>query len=546
MDNPESNRARIFPATRRVLGAPVWTCLEKVMARQGLDYENLPELISEIAPAAPAWAQELAMVELARELVRLAAQEGAADVEAMAVNPALQLLPVCWRGLPGVVRGANEAPRRENAHILVWSPPGVHDCEGGAAVRVAEASGEDLLALKIVAEDMPLEAVAREAQVTTAVLRQVLRRTADRGLLLAPPSLLVRDASSHPRPQPVSPDSRSSRVPADVFASEYFTLQWHITQRCDLHCKHCYDRSEREDVDLGRGLGLLDELARFCEERRVQGQATFTGGNPILHPHFLELYAAAAERGLSVALLANPCGENMLDAMLDIAAPSYFQVSLEGLEEHNDAIRGPGHFRRTMAFLDLLAERGVPSQVMLTLTRGNQGQVIPLARALEGRVGTFTFNRLAPVGEGAALACANTAGFSDFLREYLAAAEGMDHIGLKDNLFNALPDMGQVLHGGCTGHGCGAAFNFFAVLSDGAAHACRKMASPIGNVYEQGLAGVYDGDPAAAYRRGSTACAGCDIRAVCGGCMAVVKGLGQDPFTERDPYCFYGAAPSMK
>ena len=29
--------------------------------------------------------------------------------------------------------------------------------------------------------------------------------------------------------------------------------------------------------------------------------------------------------------------------------------------------------------------------------------------------------------------------------------------------------------GGCTGFGCGAAFNFMAVLPDGEVHACRKV-----------------------------------------------------------------------
>ena len=35
----------------------------------------------------------------------------------------------------------------------------------------------------------------------------------------------------------------------------------------------------------------------------------------------------------------------------------------------------------------------------------------------------------------------------------------------------------------------------------------------------------------------SLACLDCAITAVCGGCPAVVSGLGLDISTDRDPYC---------
>jgi len=40
------------------------------------------------------------------------------------------------------------------------------------------------------------------------------------------------------------------------------------------------------------------------------------------------------------------------------------------------------------------------------------------------------------------------------------------------------------------------------------------------------------------YRGGSSACRDCEIRPVCGSCLAVMYGFGQDIFNELDPYCF--------
>ena len=176
-------------------------------------------------------------------------------------------------------------------------------------------------------------------------------------------------------------------------------------------------------------------------------------------------------------------------------------MSLEGLPEHNDWVRGAGHFERTTSFLRDLKELGVSSMVMLTLTEQNIDQVLPLAALLRGLVDDFHFNRLAMVGEGANLRLPSRERYARFLAEYLEAAERDPALGIKDNLINILRrERGAPPFGGCTGFGCGAAFNFIALLPDGEAHACRKFPSPIGNAVRDGIAAVYDSAAARAYR----------------------------------------------
>ncbi|MFU8857958.1 MAG: thio(seleno)oxazole modification radical SAM maturase SbtM [Deferrisomatales bacterium] len=309
-------------------------------------------------------------------------------------------------------------------------------------------------------------------------------------------------------------------------------------------CRHCYDRSDRPDLGLDRGLGLREELYDFCRERHVTGQVTFSGGNPLLRPDFRELYRGAWERGFVAGILGNPAPRERIEELAAVEPPDFFQVSLEGLQEHNDRIRGPGHFRRTLEFLDVLRESGVYSMVMLTLTRENLGQVLPLGELLRGRADVFHWNRLSPVGEGARLALPEPAAFAAFLEAYLEAAETNPVLGLKDGLFQPLlRARGREPFGGCTGHGCGAAFNFLSLLADGAVHACRKFPSPVGDVRADSLAGIYDGPEAARYRSGSAACRGCDLQEVCGGCLSSASGAGLDPFRERDPFCAYPDAP---
>jgi selenobiotic family peptide radical SAM maturase len=253
----------------------------------------------------------------------------------------------------------------------------------------------------------------------------------------------------------------------------------------------------------------------------------------------MELYRAASDLGFTLAILGNPASRTIIERIVTIEPPAFYQVSLEGLQRHNDEIRGPGHYDRVMTFLDVLRDLGIYSMVMLTLTKDNIDQVLSLAEELSCKADLFTFNRLSMVGEGARLQLPSKERYAAFLEEYVEASKSNRVIALKDNLINVVLQRKDMdLFGGCAGYGCGAAFNFISVLPDGEAHACRKFPSPIGNVLEEGIEEVYDSAAAKKYRSGCTACSRCSIRPVCGGCLAVSHSFGLDIFEERDPFCF--------
>ncbi|OGW60998.1 MAG: selenobiotic family peptide radical SAM maturase [Nitrospirae bacterium RBG_16_64_22] len=318
-----------------------------------------------------------------------------------------------------------------------------------------------------------------------------------------------------------------------------FTLQWHLTNACELHCAHCYDRSKRTVLDLDEASRVLDDFTGFCDRRRVSGQVCLTGGNPFLYPGFMDLYRVVALAGHAISILGNPVSREQIAGIASIRRPIYYQVSLEGLPEHNDRIRGAGNFKRVLGFLGVLRAFRIRAHVMLTLTRDNPDQVIPLGERLRGLADRFTFNRLSQVGEGALLDLPERDEYIRFMKEYIAAARSNPVLGFKDNLFNIFRHhYGRPLLRGCTGFGCGAAFNFVALLPDGEVHACRKFPSPIGSVRESNLPEIYDSAEAKRYRRGCGECRGCPVRNVCGGCLAVSHGRGLDVFRRRDPQCF--------
>lgn len=519
----------IYPTCRANVGSNVWYRLIDLSAQDPTP-EAFPHLITLQRDELdlPEYLAELARLEWAIHQVKTEGPKIPSTVEQLILNPTVQLLQLSWKNLPAMLNGKDtpslKTPEQGEELVVVWQHPGTRQA------NAASATDEDLLVLKIIVEGIDPETVAATGELPIGVVDAAIRRAASRGVLLAPRSRIRRDSTDFP-----TADQADERF----LSSPFFTLQWHITQACDLHCKHCYDRSNRSPLKLDQGLRILDDLRNFCKDRHVRGQISFTGGNPLLYPHFSELYQAAAERGLVVAILGNPAPRKQMEDLLAIQRPVFFQVSLEGLEDHNDHIRGAGHFGRVMEFLTLLQNLDISSKVMLTLTKGNMNQVLPLGDMLRHMTDDFTFNRLSMVGEGANLRLPSRDEFETFLETYVEASKSNPIMGWKDNCLNILCRQKDLEpFGGCTGYGCGAAFNFMAVLSDGKVHACRKFPSPIGNIYKKSIAEIYDSKIAQQYRRGPRACRSCPIHLICRGCLAVAFSHGLDVFEQRDPYCF--------
>jgi len=463
--------------------------------------------------------KELQKLERLEKKVFLSKPHWPKRLDDFQINPTLEIFQSNWK-----FSQSRTNPKKQKEWLLVWKN------QESSVVRVKPASKQEILALKMVAENISAEQAAREGNISVSSLEINLKKASKKGIILKPASRLKRDTRIFKNAKSIDPK---------FITSDTFTLQWHITNACDLHCKHCYDRTRRSPLTLEQGYKVLDQLELFSRANRVRGHVCFTGGNPFLSPHFLKLYKKAEQKGFSASILGNPVSLEQLKKVITIQKPGYYQVSLEGLPKHNDYIRGKDHFQRTIKFLKVLRDLKVSSAVMLTLTKDNMDQILPLAEKLRGHVDYFTFNRLSQTGEGEKLGLPEKKDYQKFLEEYIKASARNRIMGFKDNLINiVLERENDKLFSGCTGFGCGAAFNFVAVLADGEVHACRKFPSLIGNILKQSLQEIYSSKDAKSYRRGSKECDGCSLRHVCGGCLAVTDGCKKNIFKEKDSYCF--------
>lgn len=521
------SRSHTFSACREVMGESLWTAAGNAFNFPQLDRfpDFLQEFVREHAPHID-YLPDLARLELTIARVQKCTAPSREDKD-IAIHPCLELLEVGWKNLCTLIPGSQGrkclVPRPGREKILVW--PGKN---GQALYR--PAANNDLLALKLVVEDISVAEAASQTGYRPSSIWPIINQAVKDGILIRGQSLIRRNFAKFDSHPPWA---------EKYLAADVFTLQWHVTQACDLQCRHCYGREGRTHLDLDKAMNVLDTFEHFCRQKNVHGQISFTGGNPMLYPHLATIHQEAADRGFTVGILGNPTSEDQLRDLQRKGPVSFYQLSLEGLPEHNDYIRGRGHFQSVLDFLQVLKKLDIFSMVMLTLTKANTRQVLDLAGMLQDRADLFTFNRLSTVGGGAFLAPADREEFKELLFTYQERAGDLSGIGFKDNFFNLVRYKQHVpLFGGCTGYGCGAAFNFVALLSDGEVHACRKFPSPLGNIFAHNLKEIYDSELAQRYRSGPKECRECPIRPVCRGCLAVIHSSGLNVFQDRDPYCF--------
>jgi AdoMet-dependent heme synthase len=134
---------------------------------------------------------------------------------------------------------------------------------------------------------------------------------------------------------------------------------------CNIACLHCFitcgPKETRAPVmDTERVLRLLDE----AEALGVR-EYYFTGGEPMMHPEFFALCAAALHNGaltvLTNAMLIDDAAARRARALHDEARYSFeLRVSLDGMTaDENDAVRGKGTFAVTCDGVRRLAAVGL-------------------------------------------------------------------------------------------------------------------------------------------------------------------------------------------
>jgi radical SAM protein with 4Fe4S-binding SPASM domain len=283
------------------------------------------------------------------------------------------------------------------------------------------------------------------------------------------------------------PERRFLVRPSPVPSLRYLELQ--ITDRCNLRCRHCY-LGERERRDLG--FGQIEKVLTGFEE--VQGlRLLLSGGEPLLHPRFWDVNEKLPGYAFRSVLLSN--GTLLSRETVARLRVHEVQVSLDGMREGHDALRGEGTFDKAAQAIDHLREAGIRVSVATMIHRRNLGEFDRLASFLGSRE-IDEWNVDVPCVEG------NLRAHPEF---HVTPAEAAPLLGY---------GFGGGFHGSDGAGTCGR--HLMAVLPDGTAAKCGLFSGdPVGSIGE-GLRACWERVPRIAPER--LACR-CDVIEDCrGGC----------------------------
>jgi radical SAM protein with 4Fe4S-binding SPASM domain len=364
----------------------------------------------------------------------------------------------------------------------------------------------------------------------------------------------------------VVPNAKSLRLslpraipirPYQAMKNFEFFIQWGLTERCNLRCRHCYQGGEQVPEmtpdEFKRQIDGATKMFQAWESEhgiKVSPSIHFTGGEPLLYEGFFDVVAYSRGKGYSVALMTNGALITKDDAkrVYDLGI-SDTQISLEGPLKLHDSIRGHGSYKAMVKGVERLIEAGNRVSGMATLSRLNFDAIeetveIGKATGLYG----IGFSRLVPHGNGKALV-------DKLLTPQELRVAYQKIFSLNSSSFEvtsgdplATMFLGVKPPKGCklSLSGCSAAFSGVTITSDGKVMACRRIGLVAGNLKKKSLREIWDSSCLLwrlRERKSYTGkCGRCSLWPSCRGCRAVAYayslGQGKPDLFADDPQCW--------
>jgi radical SAM protein with 4Fe4S-binding SPASM domain len=165
--------------------------------------------------------------------------------------------------------------------------------------------------------------------------------------------------------------------PSPVPSLRYLELQ--VTDRCNLRCRHCYLGDGRhEDLPIKKIQRIFEEFEEMHGLRLL-----LSGGEPLLHSQFWAMNEILRDYAFRSVLLSN--GTLITKEIASKLRVHEVQISLDGMKEGHDALRGAGTFQKALEAIDQLQEANIRVSVATMIHKKNLTEFEPMARLLESK-----------------------------------------------------------------------------------------------------------------------------------------------------------------
>jgi radical SAM protein with 4Fe4S-binding SPASM domain len=320
-------------------------------------------------------------------------------------------------------------------------------------------------------------------------------------------------------------------------------LQIELTSKCNERCVHCYIPHKNKITDISPEL-FYDTLDQ-CREMGLLN-LTLSGGEPMVHSHFIDFLHKAKEYDFSINVLSNLTLLNdEIIAEMKANRLSSVQVSLYSMDPkiHDSITHLPGSFYKTHDTIIRLIDNDIPLQISCPTMKQNKDSYLDVLNwAHDHKVRAIT--------------------------DYIMMARYDHTTGNLDNRLS-LDEVGKVINDIITNDDdyqrsvsgedfeervvrdqnndivCGVCISSICMVANGNVYPCAGWQDyVVGNVREMPLQEIWDNSPKVKYLRGLRKkdfpkCSNCGDKGFCAMCM--VRNANEnpdgDPLKINDHFC---------
>ncbi len=275
-----------------------------------------------------------------------------------------------------------------------------------------------------------------------------------------------------------------------------FHIQWHITEKCNFNCVHCYKEPFRKDLSFEQLKIIADRIKEFVEERNYSLTISITGGEPFLKQEVYELVSYIDKFSCVEEINFITNGSIIPDEkkLKSLSKFNKIYISLESVDPQiNDIIRGKGSFEKVFSNLKHFCQV-YDTAIMTTLMNFNIDNLIStfdafLEKLFSINVKEIIFERFIPVGRAKTLK-EQVVNKEKILEFYSVVAEKLDIDFDEIKNYPALKIVNTEQIEVCVAE-CVCGTNGCAVLSDGGIYPCRRFTKEIGNLINKKMRDFY-------------------------------------------------------
>lgn len=149
---------------------------------------------------------------------------------------------------------------------------------------------------------------------------------------------------------------------------------------CNLNCDMCYVRLTPEEMRQKGHIRSAEEWLRLAEEMKDAGVMflLLTGGEPLLHPEFKEIYLGLRKLGMVVTINSNGTliNEDLADFFAEFP-PRRINITLYGTSNvtYEKLCHASNGYDQTMRGITLLKEKGIDIRLGCSITSYNKGDL---------------------------------------------------------------------------------------------------------------------------------------------------------------------------